>query len=80
MWLRGRDNTQRRCLLHMNGFSPGHPMRVKTGHGAPKGWADAWLAITWTESSLSEAFLAIVLAVEGEARQVVTVAAMFGGH
>jgi hypothetical protein len=80
VWLRGRENIQKRYLLHVAGFNLGLLMRVKTGHGTPRGWADAWFAILWTESSLSVALFAIVLVVEGELQQVIPVAVMFDGH
>lgn len=28
-------------------------MRVKTGHGTPAGWADAWFAIIWPETQIT---------------------------
>lgn len=80
VWLRGRDNIQKRYLLHVAGFNLGLLMRVKTGHGTPRGWADAWLAIIWPDSDLSIDIFALVLVVEGEVQQVITVAGMFGGH
>lgn len=41
VWLRGRENIQKRYLLHVAGFNLGLLMRVKTGSGTPRGWADA---------------------------------------
>lgn len=46
-WLRGRENVQKRYLLHVAGFNLGLLMRVKTGHGTPRAWADAWFALFW---------------------------------
>jgi hypothetical protein len=80
VWLSGRENIQKRYLLHVAGFNLGLLMRVKTGHGAPRGWADAWFAIIWTESSPSVALFAIVLVVEGELQQGIPVAVMVDGH
>ena len=39
-------------------------MRIKPGHGTPRGWADAWLAIIWPSMSGSMAFLVIILVAE----------------
>jgi len=36
VWLRGRENIQKRYLLHVAGFNLGLLMRVKTGHGPPR--------------------------------------------
>lgn len=80
VWLRGRENIQKRYLLHVAGFNLGLLMRLKTGHGTPRGWADAWVAIIWPELSLSVALIAIVLVVEDELQQVIPVAVMTGGH
>jgi transposase len=41
-WLRGRENVKKRYLLHVAGFNLGLLMRKMTGHGTPKGAADAW--------------------------------------
>jgi hypothetical protein len=37
VWLRGRENIQKRYLLHVAGFNLGLLMRLKTGHGTPRG-------------------------------------------
>ena len=66
VWLRGRENIQKRYLLHVAGFNLGLMMRIKTGHGTPRGWASAWLALIWPNQHPSMACLAIVLAVEGQ--------------
>lgn len=52
-WLRGRENVEKRYLLHVAGFNLGLLMRKMTGYGTPKGAADAWnLAFVgfWTKS------------------------------
>lgn len=61
VWLRGRENIQKRYLLHVAGFNLGLLMRAKTGHGTPRGWADAWFALIWTDLHPSVASLAIVM-------------------
>jgi len=80
VWLRGRESIQKRYLLHVAGFNLGLLMRLKTGHGTPRGWADAWVSIIWPESSLSVALFAIVLVVEDELQPVIPVEVMTGGH
>jgi transposase len=80
VWLRGRENVQKRYLLHVAGFNLGLLMRVKTGYGTPRGWANAWFAIIWFDSDVSVAIFVVVMLVENEARQVIPVAGMFGGH
>lgn len=44
VWLRGRENIEKRYLLHVAGFNLGLLMRLKTGYGIPRGWANAWFA------------------------------------
>ena len=41
-WLRGRENVEKRYLLHVAGFNLGLLMRKMIGYGTPKGAADAW--------------------------------------
>lgn len=80
VWLRGRENIQKRYLLHVAGFNLGLLMRVKTGNGTPRGWANAWFAIIWPDSDLSIALFTLVLVVEDEVQLVVPIAVMLGGH
>ena len=40
-WLRGRDNVQKRYLIHVSGYNLGLIMRLLTGSGTPRRWADA---------------------------------------
>lgn len=79
-WLRGRENVQKRYLLHVAGFNLGLLMRVKTGYGTPRGWANAWFAIIWTDSDVSWAYLAVVLVSEDEVRLVIPVGMVLAGH
>ncbi|MEZ5935990.1 MAG: transposase [Alphaproteobacteria bacterium] len=46
-WLRGRDNLQKRYLVHVSGYNVGLIMRVLTGCGTPRRWAEANIAIIW---------------------------------
>ena len=83
VWFRGRENIQKRYLLHVAGFNLGLLMRIKTGHGTPRGWADAWLAIIcpqcpvqgpswssswWPSINAAQSYLS-VSSVEGSSRK-----------
>ena len=46
-WLRGRDNIQKRYLIHVSGYNLGLIMRLLTGSGTPRRWADANIAFIW---------------------------------
>ena len=46
-WLRGRDNVQKRYLIHVSGYNLGLIMRLLTGSGTPRRWADANIAFIW---------------------------------
>jgi transposase len=48
-WLRGRENVQKRYLIHVAGYNLGLIMRLLTGAGTPREfrvWASAWLFAT----------------------------------
>lgn len=45
--LRGRDNIQKRYLIHIAGHNLGLIMRLLTGSGTPKRWAGRNIAIFW---------------------------------
>jgi hypothetical protein len=47
VWLRGRENVQKRYLIHVAGYNLGLIMRLLTGAGTPRefrAWAFAWLS------------------------------------
>lgn len=46
-WLRGRDNIQKRYLIHIAGYNLGLIMRLLTGSGTPRRWAGAKTALFW---------------------------------
>lgn len=46
-WLSGRDNVQKRYLIHVSGYNLGLILRLLTGVGTPRRWADAKIAIIW---------------------------------
>ncbi|OLN24779.1 Mobile element protein [Desulfovibrio sp. DV] len=39
---------QKRYVLHVAGFNLGLLMRLKTGHGTSRGWANVYFALVWT--------------------------------
>jgi hypothetical protein len=45
--LRGRDNLQKRYLIHISGYNPGLIMRLLTGFGTPRRWANAKIGVIW---------------------------------
>ena len=46
-WLRGRNNVQKRYLIHVSGYNLGLIMRLLTGFGTPRRWAEAHIAVIW---------------------------------
>jgi hypothetical protein len=61
-WLRGRDNVQKRYLIHIAGYNLGLFMRRLTGSGTPRRWAAAHSAAFWVCMPLDEAHLAVWIA------------------
>ena len=50
-WLRGRENVQKRYLIHVAGYNLGLIMRLLTGAGTPRelrARASAWLGVLMT--------------------------------
>jgi hypothetical protein len=80
VWLRGRENVQKRYLLHVAGFNLGLLMRLKTGHGTPRGWASAWFALIWPNQHPSMAYLAVVMVVGGRCCGIMPIAVICGGE
>ena len=74
VWLRGRENIQKRYVLHVAGFNLGLLMRLKTGHGTPRGWANAYFALIWTNQHPFMACLAIVILTEEQGCTIVPIA------
>jgi len=64
-WLRGRENVQKRYLLHVAGFNLGLLMRRLLGHGTPKGAADAWNFV-FIGTGTDQGWFLLVLAVHGD--------------
>jgi transposase len=57
-WLRGRDNVQKRYLIHIAGYNLGLVMRLLTGCGTPRRWAAAHPTVLWVCMPLDDAYLA----------------------
>ena len=59
-WLRGRDNVQKRYLIHISGYNLGLIMRLLTGFGTPRRWAEANMAIIWLIGPVDDANNALI--------------------
>jgi len=66
VWLRGRVNVQKRYLIHVAGFNLGLLMRAKIGCGTPRGWAEAWFVVIWTEQIPTTVNLSLMLCLENQ--------------
>ena len=66
VWLRGRVNVQKRYLIHVAGFNLGLLMRAKIGCGTPRGWAEAWFVVIWTEQIPTTVYLGLMLCLENQ--------------
>jgi transposase len=71
-WLRGRENLQKRCLVHVAGYNLGLIMRLLVGAGTPREFlagASAYLlALTSADSA---ALVALIVATDTEAAMLV---------
>jgi hypothetical protein len=73
-WLRGRDNVQKRYLIHISGYNLGLIMRLLTGFGTPRRWADgnkANIAIIWLRHPIddqTDGVLACMVVIDGPCR------------
>ena len=52
-WLRGRENVQKRYLIHIAGYNLGLVMRLLTGAGTPRRWAGAYIRALWLSIPLN---------------------------
>ena len=63
-WLRGREEVQKRYLIHVAGYNLGLIMRLLTGAGTPRelaAWASAWVgAILTPDGGLTAVLLVTV--------------------
>jgi hypothetical protein len=53
-WLRGQGNIQKRYLIHVSGYNLGLIMRLLTGSGTPRRWADANIAFIWLRYPIND--------------------------
>ena len=70
-WLRGRDNVQKRYLIHISGYNLGLIMRLLTGFGTPRRWAEANIAIIWLICPVddqTDGVLACLIVIDGPYR------------
>lgn len=77
VWLRGRENVQKRYLIHVAGYNLGLIMRLLTGAGTPREfrvWASAWLFAT---SDSDRALVVMIFAVTDDQCAVFAVFAVF---
>ena len=65
-WLRGRDNVQKRYLIHIAGYNLGLVMRLLTGCGTPRRWAAAQPTVMWLCMPLDDVYLAVWIAMVTE--------------
>jgi hypothetical protein len=81
-WLRGRDNLQKRYLIHVSGYNLGLIMRLLTGAGTPRRWAEANIAIIWFSYPINHQIAAVfgcIVVIDGayQAEILGTVRVMF---
>ena len=62
-WLRGRDNVEKRYVIHIAVYNLGLIMRLLTGSGTPRRWAGANPVAFWLRLPVDGAHYAICLAI-----------------
>ena len=65
-WLRGRENVQKRYLIHVAGFNLGILMRALFGRGTPREAASVTSAILFAIQSYASLAIAVVANFEGK--------------
>jgi transposase len=80
-WLRGRDNVQKRYLIHIAGYNLGLIMRLLTGSGTPRRWAGAnpWLFWLAMPLDVHRQALCLAIVIQNE-RSMVATALFVTGH
>lgn len=76
-WLRGRDNVKKRYLIHIAGYNLGLIMRLLTGSGTPRRWAEANSTLLWVRIPLDDAYLAVWIAIFTEKEPMPVAGACF---
>ena len=75
VWLRGRENVQKRYLIHVAGFNLGVLMRALYGQGTPREAAEVLYALFFVfQSDLALAF-ALIAALDAKPHAIIIVAA-----
>lgn len=73
-WLRGRDNVQKRYLIHVSGYNLGLIMRLLIGAGTPRRWAEAKITFIWVHCPIDHhhaALLGCLVVIDGQNRTAV---------
>ena len=65
-WVRGRENVQKRYLIHVAAFNLGILMRALFGHGTPREAASVTSAILFVIQSDASLAIAVVVNCEGK--------------
>jgi transposase len=74
-WLRGRQNVDKRYLIHVAGFNLGIQNPAMFGQGTPREAASARAALLYVVYSDSTPAIAVILAIVGEtAMLIITIA------
>jgi transposase len=60
VWLRGRDNLQKRYLIHVTGYNLGLIMRLLTGLGTPRQWANAQIGVIWLHYPIDDQHIVLL--------------------
>jgi len=63
VWLRGRENVQKRYLIHVAGYNLGLIMRLLTGAGTPREFnarACAWSLMIWASDGVRVVMIFVV--------------------
>lgn len=70
-WLRGRNNVQKRYHINISGYKLSLIMRLLTGFGTPRRWADAKIGVIWFHSSVdnqTDGVFACLVVIDGPYR------------
>ena len=73
-WLRGRDNLQKRYLIHISGYNLGLIMRLLTGYGTPRQWANAKIGAIWLRYPIDDQHIILLgctVVIDGPYRRAV---------
>ena len=74
VWLRGRENVQKRYLIHVAGYNLGVLMRALYGQGTPREAAEAVSALIFVLQSDAALAFGLIATVNGELAAIVILA------